>query len=126
MIELAKSDQQSYIKLADVATPQGLSLKYLEGIAIILRGAGYINARRGKLGGYHLTRPADEYTVGMILRLLDDYIAPSSCAECESNVCVGEQNCNIRILREKLDESVDEVLENITLADLLEIEMTQV
>jgi Rrf2 family protein len=51
-------------------------VKYLEQIVGVLSKAGFLHSIRGPQGGYRLTRPADGYTVGDILRLTEGNLAP--------------------------------------------------
>lgn len=55
-------------KISQVAANQGISDKYLEQIVTLLHRAGYVRSIRGAQGGYMLTMPPENYTVGMILR----------------------------------------------------------
>ena len=59
-------------QLADV---QGLPRKFLEAILRDLRRAGLVRTRRGARGGYTLAVPANEITIGMILRAVDGPLA---------------------------------------------------
>ena len=67
MIDLALNGDGEPVKIKDIAKRQDISGKYLEQIVAILSRAGYVRSIRGNQGGYYLSRPASEYTVGMIL-----------------------------------------------------------
>ena len=81
MIDLAEHQNAGYIPLKEVAQRQGISEKYLESIIKLLVKANLLNGVRGKGGGYRLTKSPDNYTVGSILRLTEDSLAPVSCLE---------------------------------------------
>ena len=70
MIELAR--QEGYVALKDVARRQDISEKYLEAIMKKLVGKGLVSGVRGKGGGYRLAKPAEECTVGEILRATEN------------------------------------------------------
>ncbi|MEW2427979.1 Rrf2 family transcriptional regulator [Micromonospora sp. NPDC047644] len=55
-------------KAASLAEVQDIPLSFLQGILLDLRRAGLLHSHRGADGGYALTRPADEITVGDVLR----------------------------------------------------------
>lgn len=57
--------------LKEIAARQGISEKYLENILATLVRANMLSGMRGKGGGYVLTRPPEQYTVGEILRLTE-------------------------------------------------------
>ena len=69
MIDLAEHQTEEYIPLKAVAQRQDISEKYLESIIKLLVKAGLLSGLRGKGGGYKLTKPPEDYTVGGILRL---------------------------------------------------------
>ena len=79
MIDLAQHQAAGRTPLKKIAARQGISEKYLENILAILVRNGMLSGMRGKGGGYCLTRPADQYTVGEILRLTEGSLAPVSC-----------------------------------------------
>ncbi|MEH0983398.1 RrF2 family transcriptional regulator [Micromonospora sp. CPCC 205556] len=56
------------VKAASLAAAQGIPLSFLQGILLDLRRAGLLHSHRGTEGGYALTRPAVEITVGDVLR----------------------------------------------------------
>ncbi len=56
------------VKAASLAESQDIPLSFLHGILLDLRRAGLLNSARGAEGGYALTRPAAEITVGDVLR----------------------------------------------------------
>ena len=69
MVDLALHGDGEPVKIKDIARRQDISGKYLEQIISILSRSGCVRSVRGNQGGYYLTRPASEYTVGMILRI---------------------------------------------------------
>lgn len=107
-------------KINQVAERQEISDKYLEQIVTILSRAGYVKSRRGAQGGYYLTKDPSEYTVGMILRLAEGSLVPVSCLEDEINPCSRSHNCATLMVWKKLDHAICDVVDGITLADLVE------
>jgi Rrf2 family protein len=85
MLELAASPPDAYVTINTVAQNQEISGKYLEQIISSLSRAGFVKSCRGAQGGYRLSRPAEEYTVGMILRLIEGSLVPVACMEAAPN-----------------------------------------
>ena len=81
MLELAQEEKGSYLSLPAIAKRQDISEKYLESIVSVLVKAGLVEGMRGKGGGYRLSRPLKDYSVGEILRLTEGSLAPVSCLE---------------------------------------------
>ena len=56
------------VKAAGLAAVQEIPLSFLQGILLDLRRAGLLHSHRGVDGGYALARPAEEITVGDVVR----------------------------------------------------------
>lgn len=122
MVDLAQQGGgERYVPLKDIAQRQGLSEKYLESIVKLLARNGDLVGVRGKGGGYRLTRGPEEYSVGAILRLTEGSLSPVNCQALEGR-CENAAKCRTRPLWEKLDTMVENYLDSVTLADLLEDE----
>jgi len=93
----------------------GVSSKYLERIMRILTGANVVAANRGAQGGYYLARKADNITVGEIVRALEDDLEIIGCVK--SDGCV---KCASNGVWKKLYKGINDLLDGITLADMLE------
>ena len=120
MLDLASADPTEAVSLKEVANRQGISDKYLEQIIAILNKAGCVKSVRGAQGGYLLRRKPKDYTVGMILRLTEGSLAPVSCVEDEDFVCDKADQCVTSIVWKKINDAVNDVVDNITLQDMLE------
>lgn len=121
MLDLAQQEEDGYISLKSISGRQGISVKYMEMIVAILNKAGFVKSLRGKEGGYRLSRPASEYTVGSILKLTDGSLAPVSCLEnCKDSKCGRSGVCLTLPMWKKLDVLIDSYLEGVTLQDLLD------
>ncbi|SHI18105.1 transcriptional regulator, BadM/Rrf2 family [Sporobacter termitidis DSM 10068] len=118
MLDLAQSGGDHYVTIKSISERQDISSKYLEQIISILNRAGYVKSVRGSQGGYKLARPPEEYTVGMILRLIEGSLVPVSCMDDEPNQCPHCETCVTLDVWKQIDEAVSGVVDNITLADL--------
>lgn len=118
MLDLAQQPAGEYISLKSISQRQAVSMKYMEAIVATLNKAGMVESLRGKKGGYRLTRSADKYTIGEILKLTEGSLAPVTCLECE-NPCQRAESCITRPMWLELNKLIDDYLESKTLADLL-------
>ena len=91
----------------------------MEQIITVLSRAGYVKSIRGPQGGYKLARPANEYTVGMILRLIEGSLVPVACMEDNPNECPRSKFCATLDVWKQIDEAISNVVDNITLEDLV-------
>ena len=101
MIDLAEHQSAGLIPLKVIAQRQEISEKYLESIIKLLVKAGFLSGLRGKGGGYRLTRAPEEYTVGAILRLTEESLAPVACMEPEA-ACPRAEVCPTLSMRQGL------------------------
>lgn len=121
MLDLAQhSESEQYISIKKVAGRQDISEKYLEQIVAQLSRAGYVKSVRGAQGGYRLAMEPAEYTVGMILRLIEGNLSPVSCLEDNPNKCMRCNNCVTIDVWKEINDAVNGVIDNITLQDLVE------
>ena len=120
MIDLAEHQTDDFISLRGIAQRQEISEKYLESIIRVLVKAKVVESLRGKGGGYRLKKDPDQYTVGSILRLTEESLAPVSCLEQNAETCPRAGNCRTLALWQGLDKVIYEYLESVTIADLME------
>lgn len=122
MMHLAGLAPGELAQVADIAETCSIPKKFLDQILSELRNAGIAYSKKGKGGGYALSRPAHEIRVGHIIRILDGPLAPLPCASvtayrpCED--CGNEKLCGVRLMMMEAREALSGVLDNRTLADL--------
>lgn len=118
MIDLAEHRTEDYIPLKEIANRQEISEKYLETILKVLVKNNILVGLRGKGGGYRLVKPPEQYTVGMILRLCEDDLAPVACLGKNFAGCSRMSSCRTIAMWQKLDALVNDYLDSVTIADL--------
>ena len=119
MLDLAQHPDDGYISLKTIADRHGISLKYLESIVCSLKKAGLVDSSRGKEGGYALLRSPEHYSVGEILRCMEDNLAPVACITAEGISCTQASACLTLPMWRELDELTNSYLDTVSLRDLL-------
>lgn len=120
MVILALEFRAGPVPLREIAGREGISYQFLEQIVLPLRRSGLVESVRGAKGGYALARPPEEIKVGEILRALEGPIAPVDCVgEGNQGMCGRSAACLTRGVWEKLRDKMSEVLNDITLADVV-------
>ena len=112
------------LKINELVAKERLPVKFLEQILTQLRGAGYIETKRGKAGGYLLAKPAREISLGKVIRLIDGPLAPISCVSVtayERCSCPDEDHCGLRMLMLDVRNAIARILDRYVLADVVEI-----
>jgi Rrf2 family transcriptional regulator, cysteine metabolism repressor len=119
MLDLAMAQKDEYVTIKSIAARQEISEKYLEQIITSLSRAGYVKSIRGAQGGYKLAKSAEEYTVGMILRLIEGSLVPVACMEDKPNQCPRSSKCVTLDIWKQIEDAVNNVVDNITLSELV-------
>ena len=120
MVDLARHWGQGTVSLHAVAQREDLPEAYLEQLVASLRRAGLVNGKRGAGGGYVLAREPRAITAGDVVRALEGPIEPQICtAEGDPVVnCVREPDCGTRAVWLKLQSTLAQALDSMTLAEL--------
>lgn len=120
MTELAKAYGHGPLSLAEIAEAEHLPVGYLEQLAMPLRRAGLIEGTRGAHGGYRLAKSPRDLTVGEVVRALEGEVAPVECLTIDyaAGACLREVDCMSRPVWQRLKDTIDQVLDSTTLADL--------
>jgi Rrf2 family protein len=128
LLRLAQAKDGQAHTIPEVAAAEGMSVPYVAKLLAVLRQAGLIESARGRAGGYRLAKPATEIGLGTVLASLGEplYDDPGYCqrhkgSEAEEN-CVHISGCALRGLWQTLEYWMRHLLDQITLADLLQNE----
>lgn len=121
---LAREAGREVLQLSELAEKEKLPVKFLEQILMQLKAAGYVDAKRGRLGGYYLAKPMDEIRFGSVIRLIDGPLAPIACVSqtaYERCTCPDEEHCGLRMLMLDVRNSIAAILDRFTLADTVDV-----
>ena len=124
LLMLAERHGEGPVLSGDIAQREHIPAKFLELILLGLKREGLAVSRQGRGGGYRLAKPPKEITVGRVVRVLDGPLAPLPCvsrtAYQRCAECYDEQTCAIRLVMEDVRQATAHILDNTTLADLLQ------
>ncbi len=120
LLSLAMEPQPRPVLGAEIATRESIPKKFLEQILLELKHRGMLQTKRGRHGGYLLTRSPAEITVGQIIRALDGPIALIPCvsqtAYVKCDECRDEATCGIRLVMKQVRDAMARILDTTTLA----------
>ncbi len=91
-------------------------------LSILLTKAGLLTSYRGAQGGYALAKAPSEIAVGDILRILEGSLAPVYCVAEDGEICLETGLLQLCVVWKKIKDAIDNVVDNMTLRDLLEEE----
>ncbi len=118
MVEVARGYPAETTSIKEISARQDVSVAYLEQILSTLRRAGLITSVKGPGGGYRLSRPPKEVSIGLILRALEGPVAITSCMD-PAEGCVRADSCVSHLLWKSLGEKIEGFLDTISLETLL-------
>ncbi|TAH68151.1 MAG: Rrf2 family transcriptional regulator [Anaerolineaceae bacterium] len=120
VVDLAVNADDEAVALSQIAERQGISMNYLEQLIAKLKKSGIVNGIRGAQGGYVLAMPAEEISVGDILRALEGDLSPVDCYELNSNdtPCNNSDLCVTKYVWKRISDSINDAVDGIMLSDL--------
>ncbi len=126
LLQIARAGEDASLTIAEMSEREGISSPNVAKIMRLLRRAGLVRSTRGKAGGYSLTRTASEVRALDVLaalggRIFDTGFCDRHKGQAPSN-CLNTRDCSIRPVLRGLQDAVDQVLGELTLASLLRSE----
>lgn len=123
LLDLSLHYEEGPVQAQEIAERQDIPIKYLEQILLLLKVGGFIQSRKGPGGGYLLSRPPEEITLGAVVRAMDGPLAPMSCvsvsgySECG---CPDPDRCGLRSAWKEARDAIADVLDGTTFAMICE------
>ncbi len=122
LLRIARHDQKEGISIPAISESEGLSTAYVAKLTRTLRIAGYINSTPGYKGGYVLARPADQVNINQVMKVLGGALFSNKFCEDYPGalkLCTNSIDCSIRSLWQVIQFTVDQLLDKVTLQDLI-------
>ena len=123
MMLLSRNYEGGYMLISDLAQQGKIPKKFLELILLGLKNRGLLRSRKGKGGGYALSRSPQEVTVGEVVRLIDGPLAPIPCVSVTAygrcDGCVDEHMCGVRLVMKEVRDAIADILDGTTFADII-------
>jgi Rrf2 family protein len=117
VVQLARLGPRTYVQSKDLAQQEGLPNKFLESILLALRRGDFLESKVGSGGGYRLSRPPRDIRVGDLIRRLEGRLTIKEASPREDG-SPGE--IAVRLINDRLTEATDDVLDAMTLEELVE------
>lgn len=123
LIRIASHDQG--MSIPQLSEAEGLSRHYIAKLTRILRLEGFINSTPGYKGGYVLAKPAQKISINKVLRALGGVLFDSQFCGLHTGhlkLCTNSVDCSARSLWQMIQFNIDQLLDKITLYDLVNSE----
>ncbi len=121
VLDIAMHADSEAVALSSIAARQHISISYLEQLISKLKKAGIVNSIRGAQGGYVLARPAEEISVGDILRCLEGNLNPVECSEILGGSCAGSDVCVTKFVWKRISDSINQAVDGLMLSELVAV-----
>ncbi|MBF0484344.1 MAG: Rrf2 family transcriptional regulator [Candidatus Omnitrophica bacterium] len=118
VLDLALHYDGDLVTANDLAERIDAPIKFLEQVMLDLKKGGFVESRRGKVGGYLLSRPPANITLGEVVRFIDGPIEPISCLEDKYSNCTDMHKCVFKGVWHKVAKATSDIVDNVTFEDL--------
>ena len=121
--DLARHYGEGPVSSKELAVRNNIPRRFLEQILLTLKHGRFVRSQKGPEGGYYMARPPQEINLAQVVRQLDGPLAPVSCVSetaYEACGCPDVESCGLRRVMKQVRDVVAEIMENTTLADLVE------
>ncbi len=119
LIDLASNQDQGAVSTQSIAQRQDISESYLEQLIRMMKKDGMVMSVRGAGGGYKLARPADEISVGDILRCLEGSLDAVECPAIEGNDCDSADACVTKFVWKRINDAIADAVDSVMLSELV-------
>jgi Rrf2 family transcriptional regulator, cysteine metabolism repressor len=105
--------------ISEIAQREQIPPKYLEQILLSLRKGGVLVSKSGVGGGYALSRPPEEITLGEVIRIIEGPLAPLQCVSARAYVkCPDESTCGLKGVMLEVRNAVAAILDNTSIKEV--------
>jgi len=122
LIDMAANQGDGTVSAQSIARRQGISEGYLEQLIRIMKNGNLVTSVRGAGGGYRLTRPAEQISVGDILRCLEGNLEAVECPALEGNDCSTADACVTKFVWKRINDAIADAVDSVMLSELVEEE----
>ena len=127
LLRIAACKDVQGMSIPQLTEAEGIGPHYVAKLTRILRLEGFINSTPGYKGGYILAKPAKEIVINDVLKSLGGALYDKKFCGSHSgvlNLCINSIDCSSRSLWKMIQFTVDQLLDKITLADLVKSDST--
>jgi Rrf2 family protein len=122
LLRIAGCKEADGMSIPQLSEAEGITSHYVAKLTRILRLEGFINSTPGYKGGYILAKPAKEIIINDVLKGLGGALYDKKFCGTHTGslrLCVNSVDCSSRSLWKMIQFAVDQLLDKITLADLV-------
>ncbi|MFA5144684.1 MAG: Rrf2 family transcriptional regulator [Candidatus Omnitrophota bacterium] len=118
VLDLALNYEAGVVPIHELAERIDAPVKFLEQVLLDLKRGGFVESRRGKIGGYALARPPSQIELGQVIRFIDGPIEPIGCVNEGYANCKDLYKCSFRKVWKEVASAVSGIVDHLTFEDL--------
>ncbi|MDR1453707.1 MAG: Rrf2 family transcriptional regulator [Candidatus Margulisbacteria bacterium] len=118
LLELALRRANGVISSQELSKKLDIPLKFLEQVLADLRKGGFIESRRGNMGGYALAAAPEKITLGAVVRHIDGPVEPIDCLNSAYKNCRDLETCAFKPVWAKVNKAVTDIIDEVSLEDI--------
>ena len=119
LLDLALHYEKGLLTINDVAKHIDAPVKFLEQVLLDLKKGGFVESKRGNVGGYQLAKDPAEITLGQVIRYIDGPIEPIGCVEKGYSNCQDLRKCVFKSIWQEVARATSVIVDNVSFADLV-------
>ena len=120
ILSLAEHFGEEPVTIQSLAKRSDIPIKFLEQILLALKRGDFVQSRRGKAGGYQLSRHPSQISLGEVMRFIDGPIEPLACVDAAYKGCADMTSCVLRPVWRRVAESTAQIVDSVTFESLTE------
>ena len=118
ILDLAAHFGNGPVVINDLSRRLDIPTKFLEQILLDLKRAGFVESRRGKVGGYSLAKEPGKIALGEVVRYIDGPIEPIACLKDKYSNCADINRCVFKKLWNEVYQATADIIDNVTFEEL--------
>jgi len=118
LLDLSLNYEKGLSTINDIARRIDAPVKFLEQVLLDLKKGGFVESKRGNVGGYQLSKDPADITIGQVVRFIDGPIEPIGCVEKSYSNCLDLDKCVFKNIWQKVARATSDIIDNVNFADL--------
>jgi Rrf2 family iron-sulfur cluster assembly transcriptional regulator len=122
LVRIASADKLSGLSIPQLSQAEGLTESHVAKICRTLRMSGFINSTPGNKGGYVLNQDSAKIIINDVMKALGGTLFDQQFCDAHTGIgklCTNSVDCSTRSLWKMIQYTVDNLLNKLTLQDLL-------
>ncbi len=119
LLDLSLHYEHGVSTISDIAKRIDAPVKFLEQVLLDLKKGGFVESKRGNIGGYQLSKDPADITIGQVVRHIDGPIEPIACVENGYVNCIDLKKCVFKNIWQRVAMATLDIIDNINFAELV-------